>query len=71
VACREKDTTRSFILSDDIRCSRGRENAVLSDDKLADAVGRADLEDRLYRLWGEVPSITTDDKRGTLRIDRI
>lgn len=71
MARREKDTTRSFILSDNIRRSRGRQDAVLSNDKPADAVGRADLEDRLHRLWGEVPSIATDDKRGAFRIDRI
>ena len=67
----EKDATVGLVLSDDVGGSRGGENAVLSDDELCDAIGRADLEDGLDGLWREVATVTADNEGLALGVDRV
>jgi hypothetical protein len=45
-----------------------REDSILSDQKLLDAIGRADFGNQLDHLRIPVPAIATDDKKGALTL---
>lgn len=47
VAGRQEDAPSSFIFPNDIGSGRSGKDCVLSDDKLPNAIGRADLQDGL------------------------
>ena len=66
VAGGEQDTASSLPDPDDMAGSRGRENAVLADQQLLDAVGSTDLGDLLCDLRVPVATVTTDNEESVL-----
>jgi hypothetical protein len=62
VAGGEQDTTRGLSESDDMAGCGSRQNAILSDQELLDAIGSADFGNQLDNFWIPKSSITTDDK---------
>lgn len=69
VAGCQENATICLVLSDNVRGCRGGQNSVLSDNELANTIRRADLEDRLHRLWREETPIATDNEGRSLGID--
>jgi len=62
VGSSQKDTSGGLLDTDDVRGSRGAENAILSNDELLDTVCSTDLCNQLRNLGVVVTSITTDDE---------
>ena len=62
---------RSFVFTNDVRCSWGGKDGILSNDEFGNTVGRTDLENGLNSFGREETSITTDDESNTLGLDRI
>ena len=62
VGSSQKDTTSGFLDADNVRRSRGAENAVLSNDELLDTVGCANLCNDLSDLGIPVATITANDE---------
>ena len=60
----QQDTTGGFAKTDDMRSGRGRENAILADEKLLDAIGSANLGNQLDDLGVPIPAIASNDKEG-------
>jgi hypothetical protein len=56
----EENAASGFTQADDMASCGGREDAVLADEELLDAVGSTNLGDQLDNLWVPVPTITTD-----------
>jgi hypothetical protein len=71
VARSEQDTTIRLVFADYIRCSRCRKNRIFPDNQLLHPVCRSDPQDSLNGLGGEVTTITSNDERGTIRLDGI
>jgi hypothetical protein len=67
VARGQENTTISFILADDIRSCRGREDTVSANDQLLDLIGGSNLENLLDGGLRIVPTIATYDNGGPLR----
>ena len=67
VAGSQYESGRGPVLPDYQRCSRRRQQAVLSDDHFANAVCRCDCDDGLYRCGIVVPAVTADDQACALR----
>lgn len=67
----QEDTTVGLVLPDDVGGSGGGEDGVLSNDELFHSIGRADLENRLDSLRGEVSTVSTDDDRLVLSVDGV
>lgn len=61
---REEDTALdTLVLSDDVARGRGRQDRVVPDDELADAVSGSDAGDGLDGLACEESTVTSDDER--------
>lgn len=58
----QEDTTGSLSLSDNMTGSRRTQDAILTDQKLLDAICSSNLSDQLYDLWVPVSTITTNDE---------
>lgn len=68
VAGRQQNAARGLALSDDMARGRCREDAILPDQKLLDAIGRADFGDQLDDLGIPIPAIAADDEKGALTL---
>lgn len=64
VAGGQEDTAGSLALADEVAGSRRRQDAILADQELLDAVCCTDLGDQLDHLGVPVPPITANDKEG-------
>lgn len=64
---REQDTTGGLPRPNDMGDSGRREDTVLADDEVGDAVPRCDLDDLLDALGGVETPVSTDDESRTLR----
>jgi len=62
----------ALVLADDVRDGRGRQDRVVADDELGDAVAGREPGDRLDRLARKEAAVTADDERlaGRARRDR-
>ena len=60
-----------FLLADDVRCRRGRQNTVLSYDEPRYTVSRTYFEDDLDRFVREVAAIPPNDEGRSLGVDGI
>jgi hypothetical protein len=62
---RQQDAARGFPLANDMAGGRGREDAVLADEQLLDAVAGTDLGDQLDDFGVPVATVAADDEEGT------
>ena len=62
----QQDTTSGLADADDVRGSRGTENAILANDELLDAVSGTNLCNGLGDLGVPVATVTTNDEGGVL-----
>jgi hypothetical protein len=67
VAGGQEDATRGLALANDVAGGGRRQNAVLADQELPDAVCRTDLGNQLDDLGVPEPSIAANDEEGTFR----
>jgi hypothetical protein len=58
----QQNSTRRLSLADDVTSRRRRQNSVLSDQQLLDAIRSSDLGDYLHDLLVVVTSVTADDQ---------
>ena len=65
VAGGQENAARRLALADHMAGGGGRQDAVLADEELLDAVGGPDLGDELDYLGVPVASIAADDQEGT------
>ena len=59
----EQNATGSFPLADNMTGGGCAQNAILSNKKLLNPIGAADLRDSLHNLRVPVASISTDDEK--------
>lgn len=71
MTCSEENSASRFVLPDDIGRRWCGQDGVLADDELSNAIGRADLQNGLNSLRGEVSAITADDECRILDIDGV
>ena len=62
----QQDTTSGLADANDVRGSRGTEDAILADDELLDAVSGTNLCNGLGDLGVPVATVTTNDESGVL-----
>jgi hypothetical protein len=65
VAGSQQDATGGFAFADDMAGGGRREDAILTDQQLLDAVGRANLGNQLNDLGVPESAITTNDEKGS------
>jgi hypothetical protein len=66
VAGSQEDATGGLALADDVAGRWRRQDAILADEELLDAICRTDLGDQLDNLWVPEPSIAANDEEGIL-----
>lgn len=71
MASGQENATGGFVLANDVGRSGCRQDTILSDNELGDGVGSTNPEDDLDGLRREVTTISANDNRRTLRVDRV
>jgi hypothetical protein len=66
VARSQQDSARRLSLADDVTSRRRRQNSVLSDQQLLDAIRSSELGDYLHDLLVVVASVAADDQERIL-----
>jgi hypothetical protein len=64
VAGRQEDAASGLALPDNVASGGGRQDAVLADQELLDAIRRTNLGDQLDNLGVPVPPIAANDEEG-------
>ena len=62
----QQNTTGCLLHADEIACTRGTQETILTDDQLLHAVRSTDLRNFLDDLGVVIPAVTTDNEERTL-----